>query len=159
MGQNVVESGHHVVPVALVFVFFLHPHDLCVLVLLNLRDNESEGEGTELFNPDDGDVVSLFLDPCCIKIIEDLAGTENDPLYFVVAHKALVCFRNDSLESQTLLELFQTRRSVLESQEFLGGDDYQRLSEVPPHLSPQHVEVLGCCGWVDHLHVHSLDSF
>jgi hypothetical protein len=120
--EDVLQSRLHECPSTLVLRLFLYPHDFSILVLLDLSGDIPEGEGTQLLDSADGDVILAFLGSCILDIVVDLAWAEENLPDFVISHDILVHVSNDSLESESLLELLDVWASVFKSEELLGRD-------------------------------------
>lgn len=78
-----VEVGAHV------HGFFLAPEDFSVGVSAEFAHDKVEGEGSELFDAHDGDlVVEFFLFAHGVEVVVDLATAEHEALDFGVGLRA-----------------------------------------------------------------------
>ena len=68
------------VPGALVFRFFLTPHNVFDIVkTLNRVQQVVIWKRIKLFYSDDGDMIQLMLTPCSSKLVIHLAATHHQP--------------------------------------------------------------------------------
>jgi len=121
---------------------FLGPDLRGVDEALGCRSKRPEGEGSELLDTNDGDIVDGSLLPGGFKVVEDLSRTIHNFPDFLVSHQGLMSVVEDPLEAETGLELVDVGASSSELEELLRGDHDQRLTEVTTHLSAEQMEVL-----------------
>jgi len=140
-------------PCALVLGFLLSPSKRSVLVFLKGRLEMSEGEGSELLNSDDSNILDTSLGSLVLKVVVDLTRAEDNLANGGIVHQIGGSVRQDLLESESLLEFFEVRVGISQLEELLGSDHNKRLSESSMHLSSQQVEVLGGSGRVSDTHV------
>lgn len=140
--QNNFDSGINVSPGTTVLMFFLNPTEFSVFIVLNGSSEIFIREGSNLFNSDDSNIVSLAL----FSVSEDIPinlTTANDDLLNLVVSNEFLSFRNNVLEKVVAVgEVLNVRASGLVSEELLGSESDQRLSEFSMHLSTESVEVV-----------------
>jgi hypothetical protein len=137
---------------------FLAPHDLRAGVLGQVLHHRVVRERRKLFHPHNGHVVDALFSAVLGQVVKHLARAEHDAAdafwgrlpgeLGVVQHAA---------EVRALCHVVKRRHSFLVPEQGFGGRNHKRLAEVAGDLAPQHVEVVGGGGAVDHLPVGALD--
>lgn len=140
-------------PATSVLGLFLAPNNFGVLVVLGHFSAEGvEGEGRQLFNSHDGDVILLQLFSLSLQVIIDLTRAENDLLNLLVVD-LIILLGNDALELSATQEILHFRMDFPHFKHLFGRNNNEGLAEWTQHLSAQHVEVLGGSRAVDNLNV------
>lgn len=122
--EQVAEARFHERPWALVLGLLLDPLHRGVSVASKRFLDRTEGEGGNLLNSNDSDVLDSTLSPLGLEIVEDLSTAKDDLFDLGVGDHILSLLFNDSLEPETCLELAKFRASSTELQEFLGDGHY-----------------------------------
>mmetsp|Transcript_22543 Transcript_22543/g.47484 ORF Transcript_22543/g.47484 Transcript_22543/m.47484 type:complete len:288 (+) Transcript_22543:427-1290(+) len=164
-----LDARHHIRIRPHVLRLLLQPVDgFCVGVAPEFPQHEVVGERRKLFEPHhvNGVFQVLALLPLGVDLVVNLTRAEEELLHLVLRlgiRRAVrdTCVHDESLESdlreavilRIVVEIVQgvLAGRVLE-QVFWGHDD-QGLPELPVHLAPQEVEVVGRGRAVDHLPV------
>lgn len=154
-----------VVPSSHVLWLFLDPHDTAgldtvtmvhVLVFYQLLQNLVKGEGGQLFQAHDGDVVQTETIALGGQLVVDFTGAENKPVN-VLGCDCRIALRDDSQKFSVAGELLDIRNAILMSQQILRRHDDQRFSELAQALLTERVEVVCGCGDVVNLPIRVLD--
>jgi len=147
-----LESEEHIVPATHVLVLLLSPNNGCLGVLGEFDHGVLEGEGRELLNTNNSDVVDLLSLTLFKEIVVDLTRTENDTANLIVGDKVGGDLWDDHLES--LISALIVKSANVGSGEFmtkkgLGCHDNEGLTVLAMDLLTQSVEVVGRSGNVD----------
>ena len=129
------------IPGALIHGLFLAPDGVAHLGVSAENPRQFRfGEGVELFEAENGDVVDAPLAARGAQIVEHFAGTENHALHrgFV----DIVGFIQHVVEAP-VGEFFQRGGGLFMAQQTLGRHDHQGFAQGPDRLAPQHVKHLG----------------
>jgi hypothetical protein len=110
-------------------------------------------ERIELLHADDDHVVvELPLVARLEEIVIDFARAEHDALDRIVRPDA-AAVEQYAVERRAGAEIGELRNRELVAQQRFRRHHDERLSDLPPHLPPQHVEIICRRRAVDHLHV------
>lgn len=139
--QNNFKSGVNVSPGTTVLMFFLNPTEFSIFIVLDGTSNILIREGSNLFNSNDSDIISLEFFSLSVDIPIDLTTANNDLLNILVSNE-LGSFRDNVLE-EIISEFRNAGASGFVSEELLGGESDQRLSEFSVHLSTESMEIVG----------------
>lgn len=101
------ESRLNELPAPSVLWLLLSPALGGVLVLLSHGPQSSEGEGRELFNSNDGDVVDSTLGPGCLEVIVNLTSAVDDLANLVISNEVSAHIIDGSLEAEAGFEVLK----------------------------------------------------
>lgn len=107
LGQQSSESRLDEGPGALILGLLLEPGDAGVLVALEGGLDGAEGEGGELLEPDNGDVLDASLVPFTLEFVVDLAAAVDDLLDLIVSDQVCSRILKDPLEPKPGLEVVE----------------------------------------------------
>ena len=140
------EAGVDETPSTLILRLFLDPGHGGVSVTSKGWLDISVGEGSELLESDDGDIVDSTLLSVRFEVVIHLSTAINDLTDFVISYKFGRWVLNDSLESETDIEFFDLRVGTTELKKLLGDGDDQGFAERSSDLTAEKMEVVrGCC--------------
>jgi len=151
--ELVTKTGLGERPDTLVLGLLLAPGDLSIFVLVEGSLDGSEGEGRDLLNSYNSNILDSSLGSLGLEVVVDLTRAVNNLADAGVGNQFSRTVINDLLEAETGLEVFKVGVGVSELEELLGGNDNERLSESSTHLSSEQMEVLGSGGAVGNKHV------
>lgn len=145
-------------PGALVLGLFLGPSDGSILVACQLLFNITEWEGSNLFNPHNGNILNAALCTFSLKVEINLTTAEDNLFNLGVRDQVFGGFWNGTSESKACLEFFYVGRSATELQKFLRDSNNKRLAERSANLASQQMEVVCCGSAVGKREVHMLSD-
>ena len=149
-----LSPGLYVGPSPHVLVFLLHPAKLRVAVLVGHLLHDVEGEGGDLLDGVDGNLVlQAGLPPRLDQVVVDLAGTEQDLLHAGRVLSGGPVVQDHPLELGSRKQVVEARLALGVPQQRLGRHHDQRLPKRQCGLTAEDVEVVGGVGAVGYDHV------
>lgn len=156
--SDVSQAWLSVEPCSSVLWFLLSPAQLGILEVLHLSDDLLEGEWAQALNSEDGSVILALLCSGIIQVIVYLATAEDDFLHFLRSNEILVLIFDEAQESGGVSKIFNVGASSFVLEKLLWSNHNQWFSEWHPHVSSEHMEVVGSGGAIHHLHVDLLQD-
>ncbi len=160
MRQHPFDVGIHEMPGTHVLGLLLAPHDFSKLETAKLADQRARRERIELFDAKQVDVIDALLLTRFIKIVIDLARTQNDTLDLIVGEQfdrfrrsRLCIVLQDTLERSVRSELLESRHHPLMPKQRFRRHQNEWLAEFTQQLPAQNVKIIGGRGTVRHLPV------
>ena len=134
--NSCLKSWKDVSPCALVLVLLLGKDQFSISVFVAFLLNQVKGEGANLFNSSDGNLIfQTMLLSCCCQGIVDLSSAEDESLDTWGALAGRSVFRDDSLEFCALIHFVKGGFALWESEQRLGSHDDQRFTERQGNLT------------------------
>lgn len=113
----------------------------------------SEREWGKLFHSYDGDVLDTPLSALSLKVVVDLAATEDDSSDLFIGDWVLSNVIDNLLEPQSLAELLNVGPRSSQLEQLFWRDNDGGLAERSSYLGSKEVEIVGCGRRVDNSHV------
>ena len=154
--EEVAHARLHKEPSTLVLGLLLYPFDLSVGVTLQGWLDVAEGEGSDLLKSYNSNVIDAALGTLSLEIVVNLTRAEQHLLDLRIRYEISRGLLDDSLESESLLELLDLGVSSTVLEELLGDGHDEGLAEGSANLASQQMEELGGGRALSETEVHVL---